>query len=125
MKKDQLKKCLRFRVRLRPHVIGLIQGKVVPARDDIWIVQAVKEDGVVELSNTCTGHVAKLGTDHIHHFDSDPMSETDGLKHGFFTLLVQVYMSGNRLWVEPLPLSERSRPTSASRHGPASGGAMA
>ena len=69
---------------------------------------------MVELSNISVHHVAKLGSDHIHHFDSDPMSETDGFKHGFFTLTVQVFMSGRRLWVEPLPSYTRKRLTRRS-----------
>lgn len=115
MKKDQIKKCMWFRVRLRPSAISVLNRKPIEQRDDIWIVQAVKENGVVELSNVATGHVAKLGTDHIHHFDTDPMSETDGLKHGFFTLTVQVFMNRSRLWVEPLSISVRSRLTTGSR----------
>ena len=70
--------------------------------DDIWIVQSVSDGGVVELSNIRTGHVAKLGSDHIHHYDSDPMSENDGLKHGFFVLSVQLHFIDGELNVEPI-----------------------
>lgn len=89
MNKEQIKKCLWYRVRLRPPARSVLPNIQLPQRDDVWSVTSVRPNGLVELSNINTGHVAKLGPDHIHHFDSDPMSETDGFKHGFFTLTVK------------------------------------
>lgn len=114
MNTQKLKQYLLQRVRLRPEARSIPHRHPLHSTDDVWIVTAVRRDGVVELSNTTTGHIARLGADHIHHFDSDPMSETDGLKHGFFTLTVQVFMSGCRLWVEPLP--SRMRRGLGSKH---------
>ena len=107
MNKDQIKKNLWYRVRLRPKARSVLRFKDIPQRDDVWSVTNVKKNGVVEISNISTGHVASIGSDHIHHFDSDPMSETDGYKHGFLNLTVQVFMSGCHLWVEPLPIHKR------------------
>ena len=45
---------------------------------------------------------AKLGLDHIHHYDSDPQRDWNGLKHGFLILRVQVFLSGSNLYLEPL-----------------------
>jgi hypothetical protein len=102
MNKARLEKLLWYRVRLRPRACGVLPGPVFVPRDNVWIVQAVRPDDVIELHTMTTGYVVQLGAGHIHHFDSDPMSETDGLGHGFLTLTVQVLMSGCRLWVEPL-----------------------
>lgn len=81
----------------------------LPPLDDVWIVQSVSSKGVAEVKNTRTDHVAKLGADHIHHFDTDPQSEWDGLKHGFFWLNVQLSLNGMELLVEPIPPNKRKR----------------
>ncbi len=51
-------------------------------------MEEVSKDGVVTLIDISTGHVAKLGSDHIRNFDSDNQSEIDGGFHlegrGFF-----------------------------------------
>jgi hypothetical protein len=47
-------------------------------------------------------YVAKLGLDHIHHYDSDSQRDWDGLKHGFLILRTQILLSGTNLYLEPL-----------------------
>ena len=102
MNKQKLKQNLHCRIRLKPLPKRTWKGQVQEQKDDIWIVQRVQDNGVVELSNIRTGHVAKLGSDHIHHYDSDPMSENDGLKHGFFILSVQLHFIDGELEIEPI-----------------------
>ena len=103
----KLKRSFLARIRLRPVAIAIDpSGDEVPV-DDVWLVAEVADDGVVELHNNRTGHIAKLGADHVHHFDSDPVSDADGLAHGFFTLTVQVVVRGAQLRLEPLPLHAR------------------
>lgn len=99
----KLKRSLLARVRLRPMTIAIDPSGDEVHVDDVWLVAEVTEDGVVELLNTRTSHIAKLGTDHIHHFDSDPPSNIDGLAHGFYVLTIQVFVKGSKLWIEPLP----------------------
>ena len=70
-------------MRLRPIPKRFRGGELLDSEDDVWIVQRVEKGKVVELSNIRTGHIARVGNDHIHHFVSDPESETDGLRHGF------------------------------------------
>ena len=97
----QLKRSIQSRVRLRPIALSVeLSGKRV-AYDDQWIVDAVSDGGTVELRNPSTGHVARLGSDHIHHFDSDPPSTMDGFNHGFLILTMQLFMRGRDLWLEP------------------------
>lgn len=72
MNKAPINKCLWFRVRLRPRTKSMLYGRVVAQRNDVWLVRAVKANGAIKLRNTVTDHVASLGSDHIHHFDSDP-----------------------------------------------------
>ncbi len=102
---DKLRKNLYARVRLRPSAISILPDDTAAVYDDVWTLTSVSSEGVVELVNPSTGHVAKLGTDHIHHFDTDPPSSRLGEKHGFLTLTVQVYLQGPRLWLEPVGLS--------------------
>lgn len=107
MNKHKLKDLKWSRVRLRRPAKSVLNGKVIAQRDDTWIVTDVRSDGVVEIQNIVTSHVAKLGHDYIHHFDSDPQSEWDGLRHGFLQLTQQIYMSGFDLWMEPLSQQQR------------------
>lgn len=100
----KLRRNLYERVRFRPSAISVQPDETMAQYDDVWILTGVASDGMVELSNQETGHVAKLGTDHIHHFDSDPPSSTPSLRHGFLTLTVQIYLQGARLWLEPVGL---------------------
>ncbi len=100
MNKNKLKKSLFHRVRLCPcpqRRNSLQRSELI---DDIWIIEKV-ENNYVELSNTRTGHVAQLGHDAIHHYDNDPQSNWDGLKHGFLVLNVKLTLNGNKVEIEP------------------------
>lgn len=109
MNKDKIRECLNYRIRLRPLPRRVWQGSEQEQIDDAWHVESVNKKGVVTLSNIRTAHVAKLGADHIHHFDSDPMSETDGYHHGFFILKAQLIFEDGQLRIEPGTLNERYR----------------
>jgi hypothetical protein len=100
---EKLRRSLYTRLRLRPIAISVQPDGAFERHDDVWLLQRVSQ-AEVELSNISTGHVAKLGTDHIHHFDSDPQSGTATEKHGFLTLTVQVFLEGSKLWLEPVGL---------------------
>lgn len=117
MNKKKLKELMWSRVRLRRPAISVLGGRVVDRRDDVWIVTGADDAGL-RIQNTVTGHVAALGHDHIHAYDSDHQSEWDGLRHGFLRLTSQIYMSGYRLWYEPLPEFQRrahlGRPAAAT-----------
>ena len=97
----KLKRSIYSRVRLRPIALSIESSGETVAYDDQWIVDTVSVSGTVELYNPSTGHVARLGSDHVHHFDSDPPSNMDGFDHGFLILTIQVFMRGCDLWLEP------------------------
>jgi hypothetical protein len=99
---QKLKRSLLARVRLRPIALSILPSGEARANDDAWLIAAVSAAGTVDLNNPSTGHIARLGSDHIHHFDTDPPSNTDGLCHGFLILTVQVFMRGPELWLEPI-----------------------
>ena len=62
-------------------------------------------------------YVAQLGLDHIHHYDSDPHRDWDGLKHGFLILRVQIFLSSPNLFIEPLPFFRPQSPTGRDKSG--------
>ena len=98
---EQLKKSAGFRVQLEPVACRLDEfGRELPPEDDDWIVQDVSSAGV-RISNVRTDHVTMLGPDHIHHFTTNPDRSKGGLQYGFLVLHVQVFLSGNKLWVRP------------------------
>lgn len=107
MNKSKIKECLNFRIRLRPIPRRIWNGEEQPEMDWVWHVQSVSNDGVVTLSNISTGHVAKLGSDHIRNYDSDHQSETDGFRHGFFTLKGEAMFKDGEFTIEP---NHSSRP---------------
>lgn len=86
MNKKMIQRCFNFRIRLRPIPRRYRSNLEQPEEDWIWHVEDVNNDGVVTLRNISTDHKVKLGSDHLRNFDSDHQSETDGFKHGFFTL---------------------------------------
>lgn len=101
MNKHKIQECLNYRIRLRPIPRRIWKGEDQPEIDWVWHVQAVSKDGVVTLSNISTGHLVKLGSDHIRNFDSDHPAETDGFAHGFFTLKGEAYFKDGEFIVEP------------------------
>src|SRR5437763_13327880 len=101
MNKDQIKKSLGHRVRIRPIAERSDGTKALPLMDDDWIISRV--DDHVELSNIRTGHFAILGFDHIHSYFSDPGRNHAGIKYGFLQLRVQLLLRGKQLEIEPLP----------------------
>lgn len=103
MNLELLKKSLNQRVQLQPPARRSIEhGTGYEPIDDDWIIQDVSDAGV-RVSNIRTGHVTTLGKDHIHHYTSNPDRSQAGRTFGFLTLNVQVFISGNKLWVKPNP----------------------
>ena len=71
MNKDQIKKNLYHRVRLRPVTKRFKSGVAIEELDDDWIIENINDDGV-QIKNTRTDHTATMGFDQIHSFMSDP-----------------------------------------------------
>jgi hypothetical protein len=42
-----------------------------------------------------------LGKDHIHHFTTNPDRSRTGIRHGFLTLNVRLFLQGRKAWVRP------------------------
>jgi len=59
----------------------------------------VTED-YVEIG-AASGHVYRLGNDHIRNFTADVHRDHDGLKHGFLTLHVQLFIEGANVRAVP------------------------
>ena len=102
MNTSKIRRAINTRVRLRPAALSVDHNGNVTEADHVWILSAVSDRGVVELHNQSTGHIARLGTDQIHHFDTDPPRNWDGLQHGFLVVTVQVFLRGPELWLEPV-----------------------
>jgi hypothetical protein len=98
---EQLKKNVGQRVRLRPIARRFDEsGREQPQVDDVWLVQAVTDVGV-SMQNERTGHTPTLGRDHVYSYSSDPGRSVGGLKHGFLTLHVQLFLRGVLAEIEP------------------------
>jgi hypothetical protein len=97
MNKSQLKKSQWYRVRLQP-VPLLADGT---GADDEWIIELVDERGVT-VRNPRTDYRHLLGYDHIREFTTNGAQETDGLKHGFLQLKVQLVLTRDGVRVEML-----------------------
>ena len=89
------------RVQLEPVACRLDEAgnELPPIRDD-WIIEEVSPDGV-RISNVRTQHMTTLGGDQIHHFTSNPDRSRNGIRHGFLTLNVQIFLRGNNLQIRP------------------------
>ncbi len=106
MNKDMIKKMLYHRVRIRP-IAKELQGTIeLPEVDDEWIIEQISGNGVT-INNPRTRHSKLIGFDHIYHYTSDPSKDYDGLKHGFLTLTVQLYIAGLYVNIEPIILNAR------------------
>jgi hypothetical protein len=98
---ERLKKSVGSRVQIQPVACGLDKnGRELERTDDDWVIQGVTSDGI-RICNIRTGHVTTLGTDHVHHFTTNPGRSEGGFQYGFLTLNVQVYLQGNMVWVRP------------------------
>jgi hypothetical protein len=98
---DQLKRNLYQRVQLDPVACSLdASGNLLDRRDDDWTITAVTDDGV-RIENQRTRLSTTLARDHIHHYTSNPDRSTGGLKFGFLTLNVQLFMQGNEMRIRP------------------------
>lgn len=102
------------RVQLEPNACRLTStDEALAERNDDWIIQSVSADEI-ELRNIETGHMAKLGKDHVYDFRSNPGRSAGGLTYGFLVLKVQIFIKGVDLWVRP-----NSRPGErVGRHQP-------
>jgi hypothetical protein len=60
-----------------------------------WVIRMFPRTDVVSIQHLETLHVAELGKDHIYDFRSNPMRSTDGARHGFLVLKVQVFVQGD------------------------------
>src|SRR5215469_7823235 len=107
MNKEQIKKSLGHRVRIRPIAKQFDGTKALPLMDDDWIIRRVDDD--VELSNMRTGHAAILGFDHIFSYMSEPGRDSGGIKYGFLQLRIQLSLAGKDVKIEPLADRLRSR----------------
>lgn len=75
-------------------------GIPLPQIDEDWFIDETTDD-YIRISSKATSHFVKLGKDHIHHFTSNPQRTVGTTKYGFLTLLVQVFVQGNNVWVKP------------------------
>jgi hypothetical protein len=89
MNKHEAAKWKGQRVRLRPAARG-------PAlsRDDEWLVTDVSDDAV-RVEHVSRKHVALIGLDGVHSYQSDPGSSAPEQKRGFLLLHVQVEVTGD------------------------------
>jgi hypothetical protein len=90
MKMAQLKRNAGMVVKLQPaacHLDGF--GEALPYRDDDWTIVEVTDDSVVIVSSDLR---YRLGTDHIHHFNSDAERSNEGKKYGVLVLTVQLFV---------------------------------
>lgn len=101
MNRDHIKKAVHYHVKLIPIACRLDErnGELLSIDDD-WIIQPLSDDGV-PIFNVRTSHTVTLGYDHIHHFTTNPDGFLGGIKCGFLTLNVQVFLSGSGCWVRP------------------------
>ena len=98
---DQMKKNVHARVQLSPTPHRLDEyGRKLPSIADDWIIEEVSADGV-RIKNSRTHHTTTLGKDHIYDYVSNPDRSKGGIKHGFLTLKVQIFLNANDLWMTP------------------------
>ena len=100
MNLQQLKRNVGTRVQLVPNVCYLNEFGAERSRiDDDWIIQAI-DDEEIQISND-SGYFVILGKDHIHHFTSNPHRSRSEITYGFLTLLVQIFIQGNNVKIQP------------------------
>jgi hypothetical protein len=109
MNKDQIKKNLFSRVKLRPIAKRFLNDVELEQFDDNWIIEKVPDEGVV-INNAQRGYSFTLGFDHIHNYTSDPNRNYDGLKHGILVLNVQLLININTWMISIEPTERPGRP---------------
>lgn len=98
---DQMKKNVNTRVQLKPMPCRLDDyGRKLPALNDNWIIEEVSADGV-RIKNLRTHHTTTLGKDHIYDYISNPDQSRGGIKNGFLTLKVQIFLTREGLSIIP------------------------
>lgn len=98
---EYFKKSVGHRVQLEPPACRLDRdGSELPLVNDDWIVEEVKETGI-RISNIRTGDSVLLGSDHIHHFATNPARSRGNVKFGFLVLTVQVFVGQGAPFVRP------------------------
>lgn len=101
MKLAQFRKNVGMHVNLQPVAVRLDErGNELSDFNDDWRIADVTND-FVEIRNIHTGHFVRLGPDHIHHFDTNPGRTSPGVRYGFLTLTVQVFLQGHNAHLRP------------------------
>jgi hypothetical protein len=101
MNLEQLKRNVGDHVSLHPGAVCLDDGgNELRDFDDDWAIREVSKDGV-RIENISTGHTVLLGPDHIHHYTSNPGRRTPGIRHGFLSLTVQLFLQGWAVHIRP------------------------
>jgi len=96
-----MKKNTGARVQLKPTPYRLDDyGRKLPSIADDWIIEDVSADGV-RIKNVRTDHTTVLGKDHIYDYVSNPDRSQHGVKHGFLTLKVQLFLSAKGVSITP------------------------
>lgn len=96
-----MKKNVGARVQLKPTPHRLDEyGRKLPAVADDWIIEDVSADGV-RIKNVRTDLSTILGKDHIYDYVSNPDQSRHGVKHGFLTLKVQLFLSAKGVSITP------------------------
>ena len=95
--------CIGARVQLTPTPHRLDEyGRKLPSIGDDWLVEDVSTDGV-RIKNVRTDHTTLLGKDHIYDYVSNPDHLQHGVKHGFLTLKVQLFVNASGVSITPTP----------------------
>lgn len=96
-----MKKNIGARVQLKPTPHRLDEhGRKLPSMADEWIIEDVSAGGV-RIKNLWTHHTTTLGKDHIYDYISNPDQSRGGIKHGFLTLKVQIFLKPKDLSITP------------------------
>jgi hypothetical protein len=99
MNKEQLRKNVGHRVRLRPIAHRLDpRGFPLVQIDDEWRIESVADDGV-RLFLPRTGHGRLLAFDNVCEYTTDRVER--GIHYAFLTLKVQLSIQGNDVNVTP------------------------
>lgn len=114
MNYDQFKNNVGYRIQLQPAAIWLDEdGFERPALENDWIIESVTPEAA-RLTMVGSLYFHPLGLDHIKDFKTDPSrSRRGGIRYGFLTLTVQIYIQGIRVfWRPTLRPGERLPPPS-------------